>query len=78
MAAWSERVNLPVSAEGSGDAGRHRDIRLTLFLCALKLSRELTTPDRQAPDNPLDIRMWRTVAAAARVIARAARRSPTA
>ncbi len=37
MAAWSELVSLPVAADGSAAHGRHRDIRLTLFLCELKL-----------------------------------------
>ncbi len=128
MASWSELVNLPAAAEAEHPAGggRHRDIRLTLFLCELKLrpalpdavwavvgplnptgqatlacllqalaswveanakalavaertrhlrerfdrvSRELGAVGLQAPDNPLDIRMWRTVAAAARAIA---------
>ncbi len=37
MASWSELVNLPVVAHGSGDASRHREIRLSLFLCEWKL-----------------------------------------
>ena len=126
MASWSELVHLPLGADGVPDTRRHRDIRLTLFLCELKLrpalpdavwavvgplnptgqatlacllqalatwveanakalaaaartrhlrerfdrvSRELEAVGLQAPDNPLDIRMWRTVAAAARAIA---------
>jgi hypothetical protein len=130
MASWSELVNLPVAAGAapSANSGRHRDIRLTLFLCELKLrpalpeavwavvgplnptgqatlacllqalatwveahtkalaaaertrhlrerfdrvSRELAAVGLQAPDNPLDIRMWRAVAASARAIAAA-------
>ncbi len=126
MAAWSELVKMPVLSAGLADAGRHRDIRLTLFLCELTLgpalpaalwnvvgplnptgqatlacvlqalaawfeanakalaaaertvhlrerfdrvSRELATLGLQAPANPLDIRMWRNVATAARLIA---------